>query len=101
MKTENLIPQILNKACKEPSFLTSQITILFAICETSRRTNYNPTVQVSRKQLMQSTRIKSYSTYHKCIKTLCDLGYIKYEPSYHPQGKTLIHLLPISYGELN
>lgn len=39
---------------------------------------------VNRRQLMQSGKIFSTATYHKCMKDLCRLGYVVYVPSYHP-----------------
>ena len=45
----------------------------------------NP-VPVTRRKLMKLSRIRSIATYHKCIKDLVVLGYLRYQPSYHPKG---------------
>lgn len=45
---------------------------------------------VSRRKLMCYSNIRSTGTYHKCIKKLVELGYIKYSPSYHPIKGSLI-----------
>jgi hypothetical protein len=48
---------------------------------------------ISRRQLMKISKIKSYATYHKCIKELVDFGFITYSPSYHPGKGSLLSLL--------
>jgi replication initiation and membrane attachment protein DnaB len=40
----------------------------------------NP-ISISRDELMRISKISSKATYHKCLKNLHSLGYIKYEPS--------------------
>ena len=49
-------------------------------------------IQISRKTLMRSARIKSIATYHVCIRKLSELGYIDYQPSYHPLRASRIAL---------
>jgi hypothetical protein len=39
---------------------------------------------ISRKIIMRAARIRSIATYHKVIRELAALGYITYNPSYHP-----------------
>lgn len=39
-------------------------------------------VRITRGRLMRKARIKSITTYHKCIGDLRDFGYIKYTPTY-------------------
>jgi hypothetical protein len=41
-------------------------------------------IQISRRILMRSARIKSVATYHSCIRELALYGHIDYHPSYHP-----------------
>ena len=43
----------------------------------------NP-ISISRDEVMRISKISSKATYHKCLKNLHALGYIKYEPSYNP-----------------
>ena len=49
--------------------------------------------QVTRQMIMQLSRAKSTRTYHKYLKELADLGYIKYLPSYHPKEGSKIWLI--------
>jgi hypothetical protein len=50
-------------------------------------------IHISRRQLMQLSRIQSNVTYHKCIKQLQEYGYIRYTPSYHPLHGSSVELL--------
>lgn len=48
---------------------------------------------ISRSKIMQLTRIKSKTTYHKSMRDLEQGGYIQYSPSYHPlKGSTIVLL---------
>ena len=38
----------------------------------------------SRSKLMRFSRIKSITTYHKCLSELVAYGYLEYIPSWHP-----------------
>jgi len=49
--------------------------------------------QVSRRTIMQLSRARSAMTYHKYLKELEMLGYIKYLPSYHPKKGSKIWLV--------
>lgn len=50
----------------------------------------NSTISVSRKMLMEMVHINSIVTYHKLIGQLTELGYISYQPSYHPRKGSLV-----------
>lgn len=49
--------------------------------------------QVTRRMIMQMSRTKSNATYHKYLKELEMLGYIRYLPSYHPKEGSKIWLI--------
>lgn len=40
---------------------------------------------ISRSRVMIASKIKSAATYHKIVRDLIELEYIKYSPSYHPE----------------
>lgn len=44
---------------------------------------------------MHLSKINAKTTYHKCVKQLQLTGYIKYEPSFDPQGST-VYILDIT-----
>ena len=39
---------------------------------------------ITRSQIMQMSKIHGKATYHKRVKELQQLGYISYEPTFHP-----------------
>ena len=51
----------------------------------------NP-ISISRNELMKVSKISSKATYHKCMKELYNLGYLKYMPSYNPYKGSLVYL---------
>lgn len=51
----------------------------------------NP-ISITRREMMQISKIGGYATYHKCIKDLQKFGYIKYFPSYHPAFGSLVYV---------
>lgn len=51
----------------------------------------NP-IFISRKVLMHLSKIESIATYHKALKTLCELRYIIYHPSYDPRMRSTVYI---------
>ncbi|WP_291131756.1 transcriptional regulator [Flavobacterium sp. UBA7682] len=56
----------------------------------------NP-ISISRDEVMRISKISSKATYHKCLKGLHSLGYIKYEPSYNPFKGS--HVIMFNFSE--
>ncbi|SEJ13955.1 hypothetical protein SAMN04488018_11378 [Myroides marinus] len=50
-------------------------------------------IRISRHKLMKYAHITTLPTYHKYLKELQELGYIKYTPSYHPDMRSTVELL--------
>jgi len=50
-------------------------------------------ININRKKLMGGARIKSKTTYHKCISQLQAFGYIIYLPTYDSHSGTVIHII--------
>jgi len=63
---------------------------ILVLCQRNGRAD---TIDVSRKELMVLSQIKSNATYHKCMKELVNSGYIQYKPSYHPTVGSQIVIL--------
>lgn len=77
---EGIFERIMN----DHNLLTSQLGLIMALYYYSHSSNLCLPFQVSRRKLMAFSKIRSISTYHRCVKTLVRLGYIDYVPSYHP-----------------
>src|ERR1700761_607643 len=85
--------RFLNRMADDERLNTSHISLCFAlvICWNDQK-NKMP-FKISRKVLMDYSKIASISTYHICIKDLTSFGFIKYLPSYNSYQGTLATLL--------
>ena len=68
------------------------LAIVFGILQLATNDAAGP-VYISRKKVMQASRIGSIVTYHKCMKELQLFGYIRYTPSYHPGIRSVVYLI--------
>jgi len=68
------------------------VAIIMAIFHIAIENNSFRTVQISRRQVMGISHIKSIATYHRYLKELVHMGYVKYHPSYHPRDGSSITL---------
>ena len=68
------------------------VSLVSAMIHQSFELASNP-FQVSRRKLMEFSKIRSTATYHKCIRQLDSFGYIDYRPSYHPLLGSRIQLI--------
>lgn len=70
---------------KNKSLLPTHIGLIMALFyyhEVNKPLHY---FRASRRALMKFSRIRSTSTYHKCLTELIQFGYLEYIPSYHPK----------------
>lgn len=51
----------------------------------------NP-ITICRRILMVNSKIRSTATYHKCLSSLHEWGYISYKPTFHPALGSKINL---------
>ncbi|WP_293299802.1 hypothetical protein [Pedobacter sp. UBA4863] len=75
---------ILNRYAADPRLNVWHLGILMAIVQLMKTVEFNIPISVSRKKIMELSRIGNYVTYHKYLSQLSDFGYILYNPSYHP-----------------
>jgi hypothetical protein len=59
----------------------------------------NP-ISISRSEMMGVSKICSKATYHKVMKDLDKMGFIKYEPSYNPFRGSAVHLVNLESEEV-
>ncbi|OJW81740.1 MAG: hypothetical protein BGO69_14630 [Bacteroidetes bacterium 46-16] len=71
---------------------STHMSIYFVLFSYWIRNDYVNPFNITRRAVMQKAKIKSIVTYHKCIKELDSLGYIKYQPSYHPGIGSKVYL---------
>lgn len=77
---------------EDPRIGPSHISLYMAILLVYQQQNYRMPFAIISKDLMKKAKIAARGTYHKCLRDLRELGYIKYEPSYNPMSGSLIYL---------
>ncbi|TDE18081.1 hypothetical protein [Dyadobacter psychrotolerans] len=87
------IPFGLTAALNDGRLNAWHLTIYFALVELFKRSNQDGPFSISRKKVMELSRIKAAPTYHKYINELQNLGYIQYHPSYHPKKGSSVRLV--------
>ena len=68
---------------EDPRLRAVHICLYAAIAFHCQKTGQNQ-IRISRRILMRYARIKSFATYHRCIRDLASFGLIDYHPSFHP-----------------
>ena len=67
------------------------ISIYIALFEQWNLNHFENPVSISRRKIMDMSKISSNATYHKCMRELVEGGYIRYIPSYHPVLGSLVY----------
>jgi len=93
METLQQLSDLINRVVSDNRLKPTHISLYFALCHTWIMNRFQECYNVSRRQLMSLSRIRSKATYHKTIKELTNLGYIQYRPSYHPRKGSNVTLL--------
>jgi len=91
---------LLVRISLDPNLYPSHSFLLIALFSVYQKQKYILPLQISRKKLMALSKIYSIATYHKCIKELVSLGYILYEPSYHPLKGSKVYLTEQLIGSI-
>jgi len=69
---------------KDDRLRPQHLSLYFAILLMGKEEHNTGTVSVTRRELMELSRLTSKATYHRCIRELEHYGYIQYHPSYNP-----------------
>ena len=68
------------------------ITLYLAFLQKWNREFFSKRITVNRSLIMERAKIKSKTTYHKCLNDLNHWGYLSYFPSYHPKKGSKIEM---------
>ena len=85
--------RFLNRMADDERLNTSHISLCFALIICWNDQKHKLPFKISRRILMDYSKIGSISTYHICIKDLISFGLIRYAPSYNSYQGTLVALL--------
>ena len=88
--SEDILSNFLSSVARNPKILPSHISLFSAIlsCKKGGKDFFN----VSRRKLMELSKIRSTATYHKCINELVKFEFIDYTPSFDPINGSLIKI---------
>ena len=89
----NVYKAFLFGLSKDDRVTVWHMAALFGIIQLAVSNDISAPIYISRKKVMELAHINNFMTYHKCIKELQELGYIRYLPSYHPGIGSKIQLL--------
>jgi hypothetical protein len=81
MRVNVVLPKVLLNDKTRPGHLALVVALFQVAWESQSGVNR---IRVSRKTLMNLSKIRSVTTYHKTVRELCAMGIISYEPSFDP-----------------
>jgi hypothetical protein len=84
MKITTPLGTFFNKIIPEQRINTSHISIYIVLYHYWFNNQFQNPIHITRADVMKKSKINSRASYHKCIKDLHTLGFINYDPSYHP-----------------
>ena len=85
-----------DKVAKERSLNPTHVSMYVALFQFWNCNRFKNPISINRDEVMRISKISSKATYHKCLKNLHSLGYIKYEPSYNPFKGSQVYLFNFS-----
>src|SRR5687767_4209375 len=92
----------LNRATSDARLTPLHLAIYLALCNEWIANQFHNPYNISRRKMMEASRIRSRATYHKVITELKSFGYLRYSPSYHPVKGSSVNLThPEIYGKTN
>ncbi len=85
------LKRVYDTLSKDERLTMAHLCIYNALLQCRNENDFSNPVKVTRKEIMRLSKVKSKTTYHKCIKDLQVFGYIDYKPSFKPEG-SLVHI---------
>ena len=77
----------IKSAISDERINRTQLSLFIALLNCWLEQNCNEQFKITRKILMQQSKIPAISTYHRCLHKLISFGYIEYKPTYdHYKG---------------
>lgn len=93
MDSDSALYDFMEMVCEDPRIGPSHISLFMAILYYAKIRDHQMPVSVYSKELMRQAKISGMATYHKCMRDLNELGYIRYIPSYNPILGSLVYIL--------
>jgi len=88
----NHFTRFFDKLSEDKNLNPTHISLYMVLFQFWHYNQFQNPISISREELMRISKIGSKATYHKCIKNLHTLGYIKYDPSYNPFKSSQVYV---------
>lgn len=85
-----------DKVINDHTLNPTHISLYIALFQFWNCNRFRNPISISRDEVMRISKISSKATYHKCLKNLHALGYLKYEPSYNPYKGSMVYMFNFS-----
>jgi hypothetical protein len=85
-----------DKVTNDDTLNPTHISLYIALFQFWNCNRFRNPISISRDEVMRISKISSKATYHKCLKNLHALGYLRYEPSYNPYKGSMVFLFNFS-----
>lgn len=82
---------------KDDRLLPSHISMYVSLFQFWSLNHFQNPFRICREIVMESSKIRSLATYHKCIRELHQAGFIIYSPSYNSFKGSLIEMMDTEY----
>lgn len=90
--SKNII-SFFGRIIQDEGLHTSHISMYVSLFQFWSLNHFQNPFRITRGGIMESSKIRSLATYHKCIKELHNAGFIIYTPSYDPYKGTLVQII--------
>ncbi|MEN2436482.1 hypothetical protein AAH994_13780 [Weeksellaceae bacterium A-14] len=97
-QNKNII-RFFERIVQDEHLLPSHISMYVSLFQFWSLAHYKNPFRISREAIMESSKIRSLATYHKCIKELHHAGFIIYTPSYDPYRGSLVEMIDTKHIE--
>lgn len=85
---------------KDNRLYPSHISIYVALFQCWSKSRFQNPFRICRSEVMKLGKIKSFGTYHRCIKELHLAGFIVYSPSYDAYKGSLVEIIDFDNPEI-
>jgi hypothetical protein len=75
---------------------TVHISLYLALFRAWLKNECRNPVLLERASIMHDAKIRARSTYNKCMRELNDYGYLKYQPSYNGNQRSVALVIPLT-----
>jgi hypothetical protein len=89
-----------HRVAQEDRLYPTHISLYMSLFQAWNINRFVNPISISRSEMMGVSKICSKATYHKVMKELHQLGFIKYEPSYNPFRGSAVHLINFEEEEV-